>query len=64
MANVRLRQTVKINVQTIKFLDNFEKRIHRFQIRLTELEYLCLQQEAREADKSVAEIIRTRLRSK
>jgi hypothetical protein len=61
MVNVRLRKTISINMQAVKFLDNLEKRCHRFQIRMTEFEYRALEEEAREADQSVAAIIRTRL---
>jgi hypothetical protein len=64
MANARLRSTVRasgIDSQTMHFLSNIEKRIYRLTIRLTELELRVLQDEAREADKTVSEIIRIRL---
>lgn len=61
MVNVRIRKTIKVEMQTVKYLDNLEKRAHRFEMRLTSLEFLALQQEAKEADTSIAEIIRSRL---
>jgi len=64
MANARLRRTVKVSsvdVQTMRFLTNLEKRAHNFTLRLTLIEYSLLQQEAREAEVSMAELIRARL---
>lgn len=61
MATAKLKTTVTINMQAVRYLDNLEKRVHRFQIRLTTLEFQALEEEAKEANKSVAEIIRTRL---
>jgi hypothetical protein len=64
MNDARLRKTVKVNtvdLQTMRYLTNLEKRIHRFTIRLTDIELNVLRDEAKEAEKSVAEIIRARL---
>ena len=64
MANARLRRTVKvssIDIQTMRFLTNLEKRSHIFTMRLTDIEHSILQEEAREADVSMAEIVRARL---
>jgi hypothetical protein len=64
MANARLRKTVKVNnidLQTMRYLTNLEKRIKLYTIRFTNLEYQALQDEATEAEKSMAEIIRLRL---
>jgi len=61
MINVRIRKTIKVEMQTIKYLDNLEKRIHAYHVRLTELEFQALKEEAREADTSVAAIVRARL---
>ncbi len=64
MANARLGKTVKvstIDLQTMRFLTNLEKRARNFTLRLTQIEYLILLQEAEEAEVSMAEIIRARL---
>jgi len=61
MVNVSLKKTIKINMQAIKYLDNLQKRIHRYEMVMTELEFLALKSEAEEANVSVAAIIRSRL---
>jgi hypothetical protein len=61
MIETRLKKTIDINLQTNVFLDNLEKRAHRFQLRLTEFEYQMLEQEAKEAETSVAALIRAKL---
>ena len=61
MVNAQLKKTFKINMTAIKYLDNLQKRVHRYEMRMTLLEYMALEEEAKEANVSVAAIIRSKL---
>jgi hypothetical protein len=61
MQDTRLSRAIQIDLQTKKYILNLEKRIHHYTIRLTDIQYQLLQEEAKEAEVSVAEIIRSRL---